>query len=333
MKKLLKAIGVLALLLVAILCGALLYVKTALPRVGEAQNIKVEHTQERVERGRYLANCVTVCMDCHSTRDWTLFSGPIKPGTLGMGGEKFDRQYGFPGVYFSKNITPAGIREYTDGELLRVITTGVDRKGRAMFPVMPYHYYGRMDTEDILSIIAYLRTLPALENKVPDSQSDFPMSLIINTLPTKASPQKRPAMSDSLAYGHYLVNAAGCAECHTPVKQGQIIQELMYYGGREFSMGPMGVVRSANITPDAETGIGNWSREFFVARFRSYSDSVDYQQQKVEPGMMQSVMPWTMYANMTEQDLNAMYTYLMSLKGMPNKVLKFEPGGAAAKEY
>lgn len=318
--------GALLILLVVALAGFLVYVKTALPNVGPAEDLTVERTPERIERGRYLAECVTVCVDCHSTRDWTKFSGPITPGTLGKGGEKFDREFGFPGVYYSKNITPAGIKEYTDGELLRVITTGVNRQGKAMFPVMPYHYYGRMDTEDIKSIIAYIRTLEPIENSVPESQSDFPMSLILNTLPRKASPEKRPANDNVQEYGRYLVNAAGCAECHSPVEKGQIIEKLKYAGGREFNLGAAGKIRSANISPDRETGIGSWSREYFIARFRSYSDSVGYQHEAVAPGNMQTVMPWTMYANMTQEDLSAIYTYLMSLRGIPNKVVKFTPG-------
>jgi hypothetical protein len=62
-------------------------------------------------------------MDCHSTRDWSKFSGPLVEGTLGQGGERFDQTVGMPGVVYSKNITPARIGDYTDGELFRLITT------------------------------------------------------------------------------------------------------------------------------------------------------------------------------------------------------------------
>ena len=91
MKKILRYVGYLvAFVLVAI--GALLtYVKAALPNVGDAQDLKIEYTPERVARGKYLATSVTVCMDCHSKRDWTQFSGPLVPGTLGQGGERFGR--------------------------------------------------------------------------------------------------------------------------------------------------------------------------------------------------------------------------------------------------
>ena len=116
MKKLLKIIGF-TLLGVAGLIGILIgYALIALPNVDKAPDLKVEITPQRVQRGDYLANAVASCMDCHSTRDWTKYSGPLVPGTLGKGGETFDQKFGFPGAYYSRNITPFGISRYTDGE-------------------------------------------------------------------------------------------------------------------------------------------------------------------------------------------------------------------------
>ena len=149
MKKIKRILLWLFLLIVVFLTSTLIYIKLALPNVGPAPDLKVEMTAERIARGEYLANHVAVCIDCHSKRDWTRFSGPPTEGTFGMGGDRFDQKFGFPGVYFAKNITPAGISRYTDGELFRVITTGVNKEGEAMFPVMPFHYYGKMDVEDI----------------------------------------------------------------------------------------------------------------------------------------------------------------------------------------
>jgi mono/diheme cytochrome c family protein len=322
MKKVFKVFGVIILLLAVLITGAIIYIKFALPDVGEAPTLTVDATPERIERGKYLANSVNVCMDCHSTRDWSKFSGPVVPGTFGKGGDRFDQSVGFPGTYFSKNITPAGIGNYSDGELYRVITTGVNKHDKAMFPVMPYPYYGKMDDEDIYSIIAYLRTLPPIENAVPESQSDFPMSIIINTIPAKGTPQKRPDPADQLAYGQYLVNASGCIECHTQADKGQILPDLAFAGGREFAFPDGAVVRSANITPDAETGLGKWSAEAFVQRFKAYADS-SYAAPSVKPGEFNTVMPWMMYAGMTESDLNAVYAYLKTIKPINNTVVKF----------
>jgi len=323
MKKFLKIIGYLLLVVIILISGVLIYVKAALPNVGPAPDLKVVSTPEKIERGRYLANSVTVCMDCHSTRDWSRFAAPLLPGTLGKGGERFDHDAGFPGIYYSKNITPSGITRYTDGELFRLITTGVTKEGRAMFPVMPYGNYGKLDPADIEAIIAYIRSLPAIENTPPDSKSDFPMNFIINTIPAKATPGKLPSKDDKVAYGGYLVTAASCIECHTAVDKGKIIQSLAYSGGREFNL-PNGTVRSANITPDKETGIGLWTKENFVKRFTAFADSA-YQIPIVKSNEFNTIMPWNMYGHMTTEDLEAIYTYLATLKPISNKVLKFSP--------
>ena len=125
-----KALRVSAFILIGLLLitGALVsYVKFALPDVGPAPELKVEITPARIERGKYLANHVTVCIDCHSKRDWTKFAGPIsaQPGT---GGEKFDRNMGLPGEIYSANITPYHLKNWTDGELFRAITNLVQSR-------------------------------------------------------------------------------------------------------------------------------------------------------------------------------------------------------------
>lgn len=321
MKKILKYIGILLVVVVVAVVGLMSYVSIALPDVPEPEDLKIEYTAERIARGAYLANSVTVCMDCHSKREWGKFSAPLQPGTLGMGGDRFDQSMGMPGVFYAKNITPTGISRYTDGELYRVITMGVTKEGRAIFPLMPYPYYGRMDKEDIYSIIAYVRSLDPIENDVPDSKADFPMNFILNTIPQAPDPQPRPDKSDQLAYGAYLVNAAACKECHTNVDKGQIIPELAFSGGREFIFPDGSVLRSTNITPH-ETGIGSWSEEAFIARFRLYADS-SYVAPDVPMGEFNTIMPWTMYGRMTDEDLSAIYAYLRTVQPMENKVVKF----------
>jgi hypothetical protein len=329
MKNLPKVIGF-VLLGIAVLIGIFIsYLKLALPNVGDPEQLTIEVTPERIERGKYLAHSVTICMDCHAIRDWSRFSGPPTEGTLGKGGDRFDQTVGLPGVYYAKNITPFGIKRYTDGELFRVITTGVTKEGRAMFPLMPYLNYGKMDREDIYDIIAYIRSLSPIESTIPESVSDFPMSLIINTLPQKANPQKKPNPNDELAYGAYMVNASGCVECHTRVDKGQIIKEFSFSGGREFFFPNGAVVRSSNITQDTETGIGKWTREQFLARFKQYADS-SYVIPSVKPDEFNSIMPWTMYAHMKESDLSAIFTYLQTVKAIPNNVTKFSAASGVA---
>lgn len=324
MRKLIKYISYLLIVLIVVIAALLTYVKTALPDVGEAEDLKIEYTAERIERGRYLANSVSACMDCHSKRDFSLFSGPPAPGTLGMGGDRFDQTVGMPGVFYARNITSEGISRYTDGELFRVITTGVTKEGRALFPFMPYLYYGRMDREDLYSIIAYIRTIAPIKNEVPESVIDFPMNFIVNTIPRKANHQTKPDTTDMLAYGAYMTNASGCIECHTPVDKGQIIQDMAFGGGRDFQFPDGSIVYSSNISPDTQTGIGSWTKETFIKRFKAFADST-YVPEKVAPGAFNTIMPWTMYGAMTEQDLGAIYTYLKSVKPVSNSVTRFKP--------
>lgn len=322
MKKIGKVTLWLIIVVLVLIVSALSYVKFGLPNVGIAPKMKVEITPQRIERGKYLANHVTLCIDCHSKRDWSRFSGPPIKGTKGMGGDKFDQNSGLPGIYYAKNITPAGISRYSDGELFRVITTGVTKEGKALFPIMPYKYYGQMDTEDIKSIIAYIRTLAPIKNKVPESSSDFPMNFIINTIPHKAHFTKLPKKSDTVNYGKYLTNAAGCIECHTRSKKGSLIAGTEFGGGRAFPFPNGSIVRSSNITPDKQTGIGNWTVQTFIQLFHMRSDSTTLNT-KLSPGSFNSIMPWTMYGKMTNEDLNAIYRYLRTIKPIKNEVVIF----------
>jgi len=328
MRKLLKGLGILLGIVIIIVFGGLGYLRFTLPDVGEAPDLKIEVTQERVERGRYLANSVTVCMDCHSKRDWSQWAGPMVPGTDGGGGEPFDRKMGFPGDFYSRNITPYGLKDWTDGEIYRAITAGVSKDGEPLFPVMPYHYYGQLDQEDIYSIIAYVRTLPSVKNDVPEHDPDFPFSLIMRTIPHKGVPTPKPDPSDSVAYGGYLVKAAGCVECHSKFdEKQQLIAGTEFGGGRQFPM-PGGILTTPNITPDA-TGLGYWSREKFIQAFKQYQDSA-YQSPKLAMTDYNTLMPWVMYSNMTESDLSSIYQYLRTVKPISNEVIRFAPHKSVA---
>jgi mono/diheme cytochrome c family protein len=295
-----------------------------MPNVGSAPDIKIDATPERLALGEYLAYHVTVCIDCHSRRDWSRFSGPPAEGTIGMGGDLFDQKYGFPGTYYAKNITPSGISRYANGELFRVITTGVDKEGKALFPVMPFRYYGQIDEEDIKSIIEYIRTLKPIKNDVPKSSSDFPMNFLINTIPEKAHLSKKPGKTDIVNYGKYIVTASGCIECHTKVNKGNLIEGTEFGGGREFPFPDGSIVRSSNISPDQETGIGPWNKEAFLYYFHSHSDSLTLNTM-IKPGDLNSIMPWTMYGKMTDEDLTSVFEYLRTVKLIYNKVVKFSP--------
>ena len=320
--KFLKILGVVLLVVLILVIGAGTYMKTALPKAGEVPAITIERTPVRIERGRYLANYVTVCIDCHSTRDYTYFAGPLAAGNFGGGGEVFSKEMGFPGTFISKNITPYALQSWTDGEILHAITAGINKDGKALFPLMGWHRFGKMDKEDIYSIIAYIRTLPAVKNDVPLSEADFPVNFLLNTMPKPADFHPIPSSNEQVKYGGYLINAAGCVECHSQTERGEVIEGTEFSGGMEFVQ-PNGIVRSPNITFDKETGIGKWTESVFVNKFTAYV-APGYKKKELLPGELNTPMPWTQYGAMKQSDLKAIYAYLSSLKPIEHEVVRME---------
>lgn len=311
---------VLAALVVGAALGGLYYVKTQLPNVGPPPDSRVAGTPEQIARGRYLAHHVTVCLECHSTRDWTHFSAPPIPGTEGKGGEVFSEAAGFPGTLVAPNITPAALSHWTDGEIIRAFTSGVTKDGDPLFPLMPYRTYRFLMIEDAEAIVAYLRTLRPIDHKPPRSVLHFPTSLLVRTMPQAYHPPAPIDRSDTVGYGKYLTTIAGCVTCHTPHIQRQPIAGMQFAGGFQFVLPSGKVVQSANITPDMETGIGHWQKQYFTSRFKQFANAT---QIPLQDGM-NTVMPWTMYAGMTDEDLNAIYAYLQTVPPVRNAVNRFE---------
>lgn len=318
-----KFLLVLVSVIVLAIVGVITYVTTALPNVGEPENITIDVTPQMLERGKYLVETVSGCIDCHSVRDYTKWAGPIKEETRGGGGEKWTEEMGLPGNVISRNITPFAIGDWTDGELFRAITSGVSKDGSALFPIMPYHSYGKADKEDIYSIIAYLRTIEPNKSVPQKTELNFPMSLIVNLIPQKAEFGKKPSESNKVEHGKYMATLAACADCHTPMEKGEYIEGMEFAGGMEFPYPNGDINRSANLTPDKKTGIGNFSEEQFVSKFKSYADS-NYVIRNLDAGEVNTMMPWLVYRNMKEDDLKAIYSYLMTLKPVKNEIKLFE---------
>jgi hypothetical protein len=297
------------------------------PAKRDPVEMKVEASPQVLERGEYLANHVAVCVHCHSNRDFQRFSMVVKPGTEGGGGDCFDKSHGMPGTFCGANITShptTGLGAWSDGEVLRAVREGVDREGRTLFPMMPYASYRHMADEDAVAILAYLRALPPIENKVAEARYDFPVGNVVNFFPKPLEgPVTAPPHEDPVAYGKYLVELADCRTCHTPKSNMQNIEGMEFAGG--FDMKMPGITRavSANITPDEQTGIGKLTREDFIARFKSFDGQEAFEVTEAQ----QTPMPWSDYAGMTETDLGAIYDYLRTVKPIKNKVI--QPGAPA----
>lgn len=331
MRRLLKWLLGLLVLVLAIAGAGLAYVFATYPAVAAAEQIQIAQTPERIARGRYLFDNVAICVDCHSTRDFTKHAGPIVAGTHGKGGEAFTPDLmDVPGAFYARNITPAALSDWTDGEILRAIAVGVNKQGEPLFPLMPYLNYRQMDRQDLEAIVAYMRTLQPIPNHVPDRSFQFPMQLIVRTIPLDAAFAPRPSADDRVAYGGYLARAASCADCHTPREQGQPRPGMTYAGGMEFRWPWGSVVRSANITPDADSGIGTWSEEQFVQKFKAFENAPAPVLSAAEL-RDNTVMPWRAYAGMSREDLGAIYAFLRTQTPVINRVEIHSASSVAAR--
>jgi hypothetical protein len=322
MKKILKTGAIVLIVLVVIVFSGAAYVYYALPEVKSPENLVVELTPERIEKGRHLANEVMGCTGCHAERDFNRYAGPVIPETMGAGGEFWDETKGFPGKLYAPNLTPYHLGDWTDGELFRAITSGVNKDGKALFPIMPYLQYGKLPKEDIYAVIAYLRTLKPVEKDYPRKEIGFPLNFIEKLIPAEGTHHLGPDETDPVRHGEYLVTAAVCYDCHTPTDGGQYIDEMAFAGGFEFNLKTGGIVRAANITSDAETGIGSWTKDMFIKKFKAFSDS-NFVAYEVPHGEFNTEMPWEYYAKLTEAELGAMYEYLQTLTPVKNRVVKF----------
>jgi mono/diheme cytochrome c family protein len=321
-----KLVVSIALGAVAVLGGGGAYLSLRKPAMRPASNIRVAMTPERIERGEYLFEHATGCADCHSERDFSKFGGPIVAGRTGSG-LAFPPELGLPGRIIAPNITPdkeAGIGTWTDGEKIRAIREGVSKDGRALFPFMPYLNFARMSDEDVESIVAYMNTLAPIKSNPGRTELDFPVSLLVKGMPKPLSgPVPPPNRSDRVKYGEYLATIGDCITCHTQEERGELIAGMEYAGGREFRIGAH-VVKSANITPDETSGIGKWSEERFVSKFKGYANMQGDNIPKANQSNF-TLMPWLMMSRMNEDDLKAIYAYLRTVKPIYNPVETHPP--------
>lgn len=135
------------------------------------------------------------------------------------------------------------------------------------------------------------------------------ISVFIVITSTRLWAAETTASDEAVQRGLYLLNAAGCVSCHTVENSGT---EGFLAGGRELDT-PFGTFYTPNITPDKETGIGNWDDADFVRALRyGFSPAGEH---------YYPAFPYTSYAGMTRQDMLDLKAYLFTVPAInkPNK--------------
>ena len=276
-------------------------------------------------RGRYLATALCACDACHSPRDWTRPAGPQDPSRAFHGGDNAGPRDGLGAgaVLHAPNLTPTRLGPWSDGELVRAITAGMGRGNHPLFPSMPYREYQALALDDALALVAFLRTLPPAPDATPERVLPFPLGLVVNGIPRPVTLRPQAPAPGSPEYGEYLTRSAGCVWCHSEVDGfGRVKAGGELSGGHAFPVPApgSGTVVSANLTPDPETGLGTWTREAFLARFRQADAAAP-----LAPGAPNSVMPWASYRALTDQDLGAIHAFLQGLPARRRPVVKYLP--------
>jgi mono/diheme cytochrome c family protein len=256
------------------------------------ENVALSSDAATLAHGRHLATAIGKCVECH---------GPNLGGRLFM-------DAGPLGVLYATNLTGGRggiLASYTDGQLERAIRHGVGADGHAL-KIMPSDDYNRMSDPDVSALIAYLRSLPSVDNTLPRS-SVGPLGRVLYLkgdlplLPVEridnAEPHRTVPAGPTREYGEYLAYVGGCAGCHGRALTGGIVN------------GPPGTPASRNLTPDTVTGIGRWSEADFTRALR--------QGQRPDGSAITEAMPWKLASGMTDGEIHALWLYLRSVPARP----------------
>ncbi len=277
----------------------------------EKVELQVHATPQAVERGRRLVSML--CANCHMNRETRKLTGK----------KLLDVPPEFGEIY-SPNITQDkeyGIGNWTDGELLYLLRTGIRKDGRYCPPYMAK--LPLMADDDLKAIIAFLRSDHPMvtADPTPDTppQPSFLTKLLcriaFKPLPMPAAPIAMPDTTNTVAWGEYLAHNLDCYACHSAdFKTNNYLDppksKGYFAGGNKLYNEEGDIVLSANLTPDKETGIGNWQKEEFIraVRFGIGRDN------------RALAYPMLPYAQMTEAEAGAIYDYLQTIPPVVNKV-------------
>jgi mono/diheme cytochrome c family protein len=136
-----------------------------------------------VARGKYLVT-IGGCQDCHTPGHF--FGKPDMTRVLGGSEVGFD----IPGLgtFYGPNLTPdknTGLGGWTDAQVTTALRTGVRPDGRVLAPIMPWRALAVLTDQDAAALVAYLRSLPPVANKVPGpfGPAETPTSFVMKILP------------------------------------------------------------------------------------------------------------------------------------------------------
>ena len=313
MLKLLKITGTLVgLVLLAMVAGAAFIHFRGIPHYPiPSGQFQARVTPDAVIRGEKLVN--TMCAGCHRNADThTLAGGPMldAPSVFGK--------------WYVPNITQDstwGIGAWTDKELMVLLRTGIKRDGEYSPPLMPK--LPHLADNDLEAIIAFLRSDDPLV--APDRTADMRSqpSFLVKFLSTIAwkplpLPAERISMPDStnqLELGRYMAVNLDCFSCHSAdFKSNDIMNpeaSLGYFGGGNRTLSLKGeIMLTSNLTPDPQSGIGNWDEARFIKALR-------FGQMEGEPALRYPMRP---YPELSDEESAAIFAYLKSIPVITNPV-------------
>jgi mono/diheme cytochrome c family protein len=190
------------------------------------------------------------CGSCHRAPDAVAVPGELP---LLTGGRRFVSGFG---TFLAPNISPSpeGIGDWTDAEILNAVMRGVLPDGAHVYPALPYDAYAKADVQDMVDLIAYLRTLPPDATPNQPNEIGFPFSIrravgLWKLMSRSDAWVLTDAPDPQVERGRYLVEALGhCGECHTPRNALGGLQRDQWLAG---APNPSGEGRIPNITPGA----------------------------------------------------------------------------------
>jgi hypothetical protein len=279
-------------------------------------------TRSPVERGQYLVNNVAACIDCHTPRDET---GQFNSAMF-LAGTPCFAELPNGSCLNTRNLTnhETGLANRTDAEIKRMIRDGVRPAvtgDEPLSPVMPYYVFHNISDADLDAIVAYLRTVPGVDNAIGPSGPEFDVSAAATPLDPSLIPMPAAGYVDAPAAlrGRYLAGEVGiCLECHTTHVMGNpnvLDYAGIFAGGERFEIGLPTVPISKNLTSDPETGLGNWTIEEITTAIKLGSDR---EGAGICPPM--PVGPMGAFGGLTDNDVQDIAHYLKSLPPIVNAI-------------